>query len=790
MKRGLALASVAATLVLLVRPAGAVLERSGERVHDAGAFRLFMTNLGVLGNPWYPSFSDLPSLEWPAGSAAEYLNEAGLWIGARDRRGIVAGVSTACPVNELRPELDPSAHIFESFDGAPGTRRLGTTPSVEEADDDGDGLIDEEFLNGRDDDGDGLIDEDYVAIGEQTFACEYRDDTPEASAQLLAHRPLHVAVRQTSFTWTEGIGALDRTAAVAYTIENTGESSLYDVYLGFYVDPDVGPKASSGYWRDDRYSVEAISGTFPTRGAAVVRGCETTPFERIAAIVEDVPDGSGGGASGGDAPGLVAALILDHTTNRWGFRAPEAIGTSAVIHLAGRPVRDATREDIADQEKYALMASKRVMGDLGVDDHRFVLVAGPFSELSPGGSLELTVALVLARDRSELESTVSDLVAEFHGQWLNLDGLGATGRNGQEACLTPEDARFCGFAPFLVDHDCDELETSSRGHGGCRNTIIQTRCPHLSTCPPICECTQRLLVLSPQCTYANFDCDPCTPANVAGESLVRWVGTATHVSSRPLAKEVTAGDHEVTIEWDNSAELPIAARTLPPVAGYRVWRATGFTRPPGASGPTAGSWELVAELPLPGSGLPPPADPFIIEDTEIIGTVPGPFDSLYPQYAVGRYRFADSEVQNGYAVFYDVTPFALVEEGGITVVESLDPRARSGEEVFPLESPGPGAEIRVVPNPYVGSAPWDLSPNRTDPSGRKILFSGLPSAPARIDIYTAAGDRVRTLESDGRTGSAAWDLLSRNGQPVASGIYLYTVAAPGIQHRGRLVIVK
>jgi hypothetical protein len=170
--------------------------------------------------------------------------------------------------------------------------------------------------------------------------------------------------------------------------------------------------------------------------------------------------------------------------------------------------------------------------------------------------------------------------------------------------------------------------------------------------------------------------------------------------------------------------------------------------------------------------------------------VPGPNESLYAQFAVGRYRFTDTEVANGYAVFYDVTPFALEEDGGVTVVESLTPRARSGEEIVPLESPSTGAGIRVVPNPYLGHAPWDLAPNRTDPSGRKILFSGLPASAARIDIFTLAGDRVRTLEHDGRTGSAAWDLLSRNGQPVAPGVYLYTVEAPGLLDRGKLVIVK
>jgi hypothetical protein len=39
-------------------------------------------------------------------------------------------------------------------------------------------------------------------------------------------------------------------------------------------------------------------------------------------------------------------------------------------------------------------------------------------------------------------------------------------------------------------------------------------------------------------------------------------------------------------------------------------------------------------------------------------------------------------------------------------------------------------------------------------------------------------------------GSVDWDLLSRNGQPVTSGIYLYAVTGSGLLHRGKLVIIR
>jgi hypothetical protein len=291
----------------------------------------------------------------------------------------------------------------------------------------------------------------------------------------------------------------------------------------------------------------------------------------------------------------------------------------------------------------------------------------------------------------------------------------------------------------------------------------------------------------------DADCDSCTPNAVGGETLVRWADTATQVSSRPVAKQVTPADREVMIEWDNAPELPTAQRTLPPVAGYRVWRAEGWTRPPGSSGPLHDQWKLVAELPLPASGLPPPPSPFIVGGVPIVEEVIGPGDSMFAHYAVGRYRYVDNGVQNGFALFYDVTPFTVERQaGGTYLVHALEPRASAGTQVFPAEGSAAieGATIRAIPNPYVGAAEWDLSPSRTDPSGRKIVFAGLPGLSSTVRVYTLAGDLVRSLEHDGRSGEAAWDLLSKNGQPVASGLYFYVVEGPGLLHRGKLVIIQ
>lgn len=46
-----------------------------------------------------------------------------------------------------------------------------------------------------------------------------------------------------------------------------------------------------------------------------------------------------------------------------------------------------------------------------------------------------------------------------------------------------------------------------------------------------------------------------------------------------------------------------------------------------------------------------------------------------------------------------------------------------------------------------------------------------------LRIYTVAGDLVEVMRHDGSggDGTAAWNLISRNGQDVTSGVYIFSV---------------
>ncbi len=85
----------------------------------------------------------------------------------------------------------------------------------------------------------------------------------------------------------------------------------------------------------------------------------------------------------------------------------------------------------------------------------------------------------------------------------------------------------------------------------------------------------------------------------------------------------------------------------------------------------------------------------------------------------------------------------------------------------------------VVPNPVTkeSMADWTLQPNNDDPTGIKLEFRNLPKSAGTIRIFTLVGDLIITIPFDGRNGvgTVAWDLVSRNGQDVTSGVYLYSV---------------
>jgi hypothetical protein len=109
-----------------------------------------------------------------------------------------------------------------------------------------------------------------------------------------------------------------------------------------------------------------------------------------------------------------------------------------------------------------------------------------------------------------------------------------------------------------------------------------------------------------------------------------------------------------------------------------------------------------------------------------------------------------------------------------------------------------GRNIYVYPNPATARALAEYQarpPSLDDPTGLRVTWNNLPRAHNTIHVFTESGDLVKTLHHDGYSqgGSASWNLVSRNGQEVASGIYLYVVKSDVSafeDFQGRFVVIR
>jgi hypothetical protein len=827
-------------------------------VTTASRLWLKATNLGIMGNA-FPAQSSDPSAQWPGSSGVEHLFYWGLWVGAA-----IPGAAT--PTERYRvtssiewrpPSLDPEDRIYSGRVRDPGTLRW--------VDDDRGGSVDEEFPTGRDDDGDGRIDEDTAIVADREFTFEMRDDTEQSlyANPTEQHRPLGLRVRQEVFAF-EAKEASDF-VATTYTITNVSALPLDSVFVGFLVDQDVGPVAQSGYWRDDlpeplvpsaSYQ-EILTPSDPRYDAHTDPNhpggfCTRTSY-RVQGFTMTDDDGDGG-----ETEGASTFLLLDHTIDGLGARAPRTVGFRA-YHLY-RPGSSYVQGGVPtlDRERYEAMAvPSGVSGgapalerplDSQKDDWSTLCSVGPFAHLEPGQTVSVTVALgVWPIDYTQPARTPLDPDSPNPLRYQKvIDGA----KNA--------------FLFYRGRFDTPPAGIPTPPANG-RETLV--------IAPPDRELNIEDCHFNPDSTGAahqqpagtafwyNFGCDYCDA--VKGKAAKRWVVPATPPG--PTLK-VEPGDHRVTLTWDNHSEVtPDRSQTgLDPNAGqfrfwgYRIYRAAGYTRPVGSTGPTDAQWELLADLrrydawePLvdsldtnddgrpdavqyvsnllldretsfrhPNVDVPPEIDP-ATGDTLFARGVRTYFDRgcrcnktltnyKEPVYPVGRYRFEDRDVLNGFVYFYMVTAVdssgAAGTDGtpGTLLLREGRRFAVEGDGVVPHASTGgaQGEGVIVVPNPYRGHAAWDLTPNPSDPTGAHVDFLHMPPGPWTLRIFTISGDLVTTIKSDdlqpnGRPqqeapddGLASWSMISRNGQDVVSGIYLFSVEAQGYATRGKFVVIR
>lgn len=255
-----------------------------------------------------------------------------------------------------------------------------------------------------------------------------------------------------------------------------------------------------------------------------------------------------------------------------------------------------------------------------------------------------------------------------------------------------------------------------------------------------------------------------------------------------------AQQNRVRILWDDSPEnLADSTSELPggkDFEGYRVYFGSDRVAPP-----------LVAQ--------------FDIVDTTGFNTGLQGARLATPEIIDGdtmRYAYTVSGVKDGFSYYAAVTSY----DTGDSRVPSLESGITQNKRlVVPLASSSEsnGHGVTVFPNPYKVEAQWDAGALVRD---HYLWFANLPPR-AHVSIFTLAGDLVYETDFNGATyhgegtrglydtrsdldtpppdlsgSSLAWNLISKEGQAIASGIYLYSVRDldSGKVQRGKFLVLK
>jgi len=257
---------------------------------------------------------------------------------------------------------------------------------------------------------------------------------------------------------------------------------------------------------------------------------------------------------------------------------------------------------------------------------------------------------------------------------------------------------------------------------------------------------------------------------------------------------VATGEQRVDFFWDNSPESVVDETSTAPggldFEGYRVYLGRDRDRP-----------TRVAQF----DATAPPHDTTgfntgfaaVRRDT-VIGGVPY------------HYRYTVTGLKDGFTYYGAVTSYDLGDDR----VESLESGLGQNKfQAVPLPSPATSVEPLVFPNPYRVEAAWDRGAQVRD---HYLWFARLPRR-CTLRVYTLSGDRVFETRFDGDTyhgegtrglydpaqdldtgapalsgASFAWNLITSQGQALATGLYVFSVedADTGHVSRGKFLVVK
>lgn len=695
-----------------------------------------INNVGTFGNAFRGSFSvlDYPSCEFPLNSGIEHLFEAGIWIGAQIDGSLVAVSSAA---------YDQSSGYSPGRAGYEFTADLGS------------GFEQRSSL---------FDNPNYTpdAVSHQDFVADFTDKNiivPGTQIQINEHsNPLGIDVHLESYNWNFAFS--DFMVICNYTITNTGNNTLEDLYIGMWSNEVVrntnitpaGQGGSAFFDKGGNGFIDSLNMAYCFDAAGDVGFTDSYIAHKFLGAEDK---------AGFRNPTQDTAFNINYQT--WQFNSvgqPVFFFPSSELQRyekmrTGLNQWPCWTETGSIDPRCSQFASTTIQETIAQPGNRSDLVSvGPFATLEPGESISFAWAWVLAKKDEDGNPTMDDTPAQKqslieNAQWAQ------TAYNG-------EDVNANGILDEGEDRDKD---------GEITRFILPT--------PPDI----------PKTKVVSRD----------GGVDVYWTGNA-EASVDPISQiqdfegynlYLTKLGFDVTQSADLSKDLQLAATFDQPSNG--LFFDAGFA-------PV--TLEVAAEFP---------------DDTNKY-RYRYSIDNLVNgwQYALALTAFDKGDEDNNLESLessllsntFRVFPGTDVNErydeyaGGFSgLASTFNKDLRDSLDKY---------KPFVYPNPYYAGASWEG--RSVFEEDRKLNFANLPER-CIIRVYTLSGDEIKTIDHDASYngsdqrwystysdptntvfsgGEHSWDLLSEDAQIIARGVYLFSVEDldSGAKWKERFVVIK
>lgn len=398
--------------------------------HRVGQIVLAINNDGTFGDGFASSSIDfftgdpVSSCEYPKGSRNQYLFAGAFWIGAVVGRDTLVSVAADgwSNVQEFKPLPAPFGNII---------KRSSLYPD------------NDELFQG--------------AISEEDYIMTYMDTSTTGIGNDFfgrPHSPLNIEVSQRSFAWSYPYA--EDFVLFDLSVKNIGIETLEKVYMGLYIDGDVGSLANES--SANRY-IDDISGfieTIPTK----FNSCDFIDTVNIAWLCDNDGDPTGNFFDAKSCPGVTGTRIvrtpadsLEVSFNWWvsagnperdyGPREKSGVGKLKEEFRDFKTGGLGTPE--GDVNKYYIMRNREfdydqpLIGSISQNDSlwlqpsqdlvaewsqgldtRYLLSFGPFN-VNPGEELPISFAYVGGENLHHVPDNIDNLPSNPAAFYANLD---------------------------------------------------------------------------------------------------------------------------------------------------------------------------------------------------------------------------------------------------------------------------------------------------------------------------------------------------------------------------------